>query len=128
MRISRRSLGRVGDFVPGWFALPQNPVCGMGDFVSGTFTLPQNPIRDAMGMGFVSASFALPENVVGMGDCGCGCGGSCNGMGDIDLSFDGTGIGDSLGANGAVPNWAVYLSLGGAALYAYTQKKGGRRR
>lgn len=99
----------MGDFVPGLFALPQNPVVyygekGMGDFVPGLFVVPQNPVRDAEGMS------------------GCGCGGGCgpcrgDGMGAIDWSPSSTSIVSSLGITSVqVPNWGVYAVVGGIIL------------
>lgn len=102
MRVTRRAVSGIGDFVGGSFAVPQNPV-GMGDFVPGWFALPQNP-------------------VAGMGDCSCG--GSCgpcksrgtSGMGQItDWSLQATDIGAEIGL-GTVPNYVFY---GVAAFAAY---------
>jgi hypothetical protein len=101
----------LGDFVPANFAVPQNPVMvmkpnGLGEFVPGWFVVPQNPLRGLNGMG-----------------CGCGGGcGHCGGLGQVDLSFSGTGIMSSIGTTlgttslATIPNWAVY---GVGALFAY---------
>ena len=128
MRIQRRS---IGDFVPGSFPVPTTP-SGIGDFVPGWFALPQNPIRNG-GMGFVRASFALPEQspFAGMGALGCDCGGTCGGcgMGDIDFSLTSTSIADSLGVQaGTVPNWLLYTGAAGLAFLVFDSQKKGRRR
>ena len=114
MRVYRRS---IGDLVPGRFSVPQNPVItsGMGYFTGAAFSVPQNPF----GMGAL------------------GCGGSCNGgaacsqcamgMGDIDLSLTGTGIGDSVGMSN-VPNWLLYAAVAGVGYYVYENSSKGRRR
>ena len=107
MRVYRRS---IGDLVPGRFSVPQNPVItsGMGYFTGAAFSVPQNPF--------------------GMGSLGCG--GSCNGgapcsqcamgMGDIDLSLTGTGIGDSVGMSN-VPNWLLYAAVGRESGITFTR-------
>jgi hypothetical protein len=114
MRVYRRS---IGDLVAARFSVPQNPVItsGMGDFSPAAFSVPQNPF----GMGAL------------------GCGGSCNGgaacsqcamgMGDIDLSLTGTGIGDSVGMSN-VPNWLLYAAAAGIGYYVYENSSKGRRR
>ena len=92
----------------------------IGDLVSGRFSVPQNPVITS-GMGyFTGAAFSVPQNPFGMGALGCG--GSCNGgaacsqcamgMGDLDLSLTGTGIGDSVGMSN-VPNWLLYAAVAG---------------
>ena len=114
----RIGLGYLGDFVPGKFALPQNPVLdamrgvGLGDFVPGRFVVPQNPVLDA-------SKYA---------GCGCGCGGSCSGMGQIDWSLNSTSIGSQVGIP-SVPNWLLYMAAIGTAALVYSQsdKKHGRR-
>lgn len=110
----------TGDFVPGLFTLPQNPVSdarGVGDFVSGAFSVPQNPILDARGMGHVGCG---PS-------CGCGpCSGGSGGMGAVDLSLEGTGIVNAVGITTAIPNWAVYAA--GAGLLYYFMAGSKRRR
>lgn len=140
MRMHRVSLG---DFTPGAFAVPQNPV-GLGDFVPGLFAVPQNPISDAQrkaiqmvqsGMGeFVPAAFWLePVPIeVGLGDgCPCGCGGTCGcgaGLGQIDFSWSGTGIMTSVeSAMGSttpsqIPNSMVYVAGGILVFLAFFQK------
>jgi hypothetical protein len=103
----------------------------LGDFVNGSFAVPQNPIRDAMGMGaFLDGAFAVPQNPVGMGDCGCGCNGGCNGMGQlstIDWSLDSTSIGAEFGLT-SVPNWLLYAGVAGIAVLSFSSGKKGRRR
>lgn len=121
----RMHYSTLGDFVPGNFALPQNPVLmlkstGMGEFVPAWYTVPQNPVRGLSGFG-----------------CGCGggCGGKCGGMGAVDTSFTGTGIVSSIGSTlgisslPAIPNWVVYGVVGLALLWPMTSNiNTGRRR
>jgi hypothetical protein len=104
----------TGDFVKGSFTVPQNPVVtsGMGDFVKGNFTVPQNPVRTGM-------------SGVGCGpSCGCGpCSGGDGGyygMGAVDYSLTGTGIGTATGmtALASIPNWAFYVGALGL-LYVF---------
>ena len=129
MRANVQAIHGIGDFVPGWFAVPQNPVVmkktGMGDFVPGYFAVPQTPVG------------AKRPGMSGLGcgsDCGCGPCRSGNGMGQVDLSLTGSGIVTSLeGALSqtgwpAVPNWVFYAG-GIAIIYAlYSSEKHGRRR
>jgi len=120
MRANVRTIHGVGDFVPGWFSVPQTPVrSGMGDFVPGSFSVPHT------GMGHLSCG----------ADCDCGpCRQRYGGMGQVDLSLTGTGILTSvegaLGQTGwpAIPNWVFYA--GGVALIfaMYSSGKGRRRR
>jgi hypothetical protein len=71
MRIDNRALGV---FVPGLFAVPQNPVRtgvrparGTGDFVAGKFAVPQTPVGMGALADFVAGKFAVPQCPVGMG-------------------------------------------------------------
>jgi len=117
----------LGDFVPGAFAVPQNPVVvnpghfGLGEFVRASFGLPQ---RGGIGYypGRLSANdewcqgrgwkyyntlideceWNGDEGPIGLSGIGCGCGGGCGGrcgMGAVDLSLTGTGIVSSLGTS-----------------------------
>lgn len=124
MRVGVRSIHGMGDFVPGWFAVPQTPVGakGMGDFVPGMFAVPQTPVG-AKGM-----------HGLGCGsDCGCGPCRSQYGMGQVDLSLTGTGIVTSIeGAFSqtgwpAVPNWVFYAG-GIAIVFAMYQSSQGKHR
>ena len=98
----------LGELMPGWFVVPQNPITdtggvtytpGIGDILPGCFAVPQNPIKDAVtgsvvplatspgaGGGMVNGQPVTPASLSGRGGCGCGggCGGGCaGGMGDI---------------------------------------------
>jgi hypothetical protein len=84
----------LGDLMPGWFAVPQDPITaaqqgvtytpGIGDILPGAFVVPQNPIKD-----FVSGQVKMIGQGQGKGygnvqpqnSTGCGCGGSCGGCG-----------------------------------------------
>ena len=79
-----------GDLLPGWYAVPQNPVDagmsgisytpGIGDILPGVYAVPQNPLKD-----YISGQVRLigqQSNATGQlngapvgGGCGCGCGG-----------------------------------------------------
>ena len=90
----------LGQMLPGWFAVPQNPMGGaspryqpsMGEIVGASFVVPQNPLVRAMaqgvmpdqGKGLMGTGFPKDDCV-----CGCGGGGGCGGgMGSLtdDLS------------------------------------------
>ncbi len=125
----------LGDLLPGWFVVPQNPVrpdstvlvpsvqasmpgqiarkSHMGEFLPATFSVPQNPI--------------LRNLATGMGGLACGCGTpTCNGapnyygMSGFDpLAGDFSSVTDWAKANspiGGIPNWALW---GGAAAVAW---------
>jgi len=106
----------LGDLMPGWFALPQNPMTdgvsytpGIGDILAtGGYTVPQNPIRDytkgqvsiigqqnGPGPGMLNGEpVSMTAGNTGMG---CGCGGACGGGGGCgshgmgQLTFNPTG-------------------------------------
>lgn len=95
----------LNELLPGWFAVPQNPVTrsqegvtytpGIGDILRGHFVVPQNPIVNftsgavpLIGQQPGAHGGQLNGEPVGMGGCGCGCGGGCGGgMGDISADF-----------------------------------------
>lgn len=84
----------MGEMLPGKFVDPSNPIAaamygaanpGMGDLTSGRFVIPQNPILAGRGMGDLTpGAFPVPMNPILAGrGMGCAdCGGGCNGMGD----------------------------------------------
>lgn len=114
----------LGDFVPGRFVVPQNPVVidrrqfgGLGEFVPARFALPQRGLSgmgqvlddwcEAGGWDYYSSNYGEcvydPDfglrSSRGLNGVGCGCGGGCGGrcgMGAVDLSLTGTGIVSSL--------------------------------
>jgi len=93
----------LGDLLPGWFAVPQNPVeggvsytPGIGDILPAVYVVPQNPLKDytAGRVALIGQQSNTPGQLNGqkVGGCGCGCGGSgaCGGhggMGDISTDF-----------------------------------------
>lgn len=114
----------LGDLLPGWFVVPQNPIRDahegytsevkyvphMGDLLPGMFVVPQNPLIAALkgGSGGVS---------------GLGCGSTCAndrvalsgalvGMGDIDLSSIGSSISSTLSGISTT----TWMYIGGGAL------------
>lgn len=98
----------LGEMMPGWFAVPQNPikdrsgvsyVPSIGEILPGAFVVPQNPIKDytsgqvkligQRGGGAAGQINGQPVGVSGIGG-GCGCGGGCgggSGMGDISTEW-----------------------------------------
>lgn len=86
MRVNYHPAPGLGDLLPGYFVVPQNPVRDaegplvpsvqalaagavlkkphMGEFLPATFAVPQNPIRKS-----------LATNMNGLNGMGCGCGG-----------------------------------------------------
>jgi hypothetical protein len=68
----------MGDLLPGFYVVPQNPVQpvkyirGISEILPGSFPVPQNPVKD-----YTSGQTKL----IGQGVSGCGCGGSCGGCG-----------------------------------------------
>ena len=120
--MERQNYG-VGAYVPGRFALPQNPLWdGMGDYVPGRFSIPQNPV------GRPSLPMAPALTQADINGKGCGCGGSCDscgGMGAFDMSF--LERSSTWPLIGTVQN--MYVALGVAALLFFVASPfAGRRR
>jgi hypothetical protein len=104
----------LGELLPGWYDVPQNPIAAaqqgikytptLGEIMPGSFVVPQNPMMNftAGSVQPLAVAPGAPGQVNGQpvgkgsgnGVSGCGCGGSCGGcgggggMGDIssDLS------------------------------------------
>ena len=140
----------LGDLLPGWLVVPQNPVRAaetalvptvqalapgaimrkphMGDFLPASFVVPQNPIRKT-----------LASNMNGLG-CGGNTGANFYGMSGMGATAATTTVSpfSSMAAfqawlqapsslSASIPNWMLYG--GGAAallLFLNSQKKGGR--
>jgi len=131
----------LGDLLPGWFVVPQNPirdagtpvkanvtakaggavvkVPSMGELMPGMFTVPQNPLRQAL---------ASPPGTGVPGTKGLGCG-TCHGMGDASglmgsLASAGTSLQTTLTAQHTLlgvtlPTWAwAAIAIGGYMLVA----------
>jgi hypothetical protein len=105
----RMHYSTLGDFVPGSYTVPQNPVLalkrnGMGDFVPAWFSVPQNPVRGLSGLGEPGCWYwddmppydLMAQGLIrdglqcirggydtgadrGLNGLGCGCGGGCGG-------------------------------------------------
>lgn len=97
----------LGDLMPGWFPVPQNPMTDgisyiprIGEIMAGNYPVPQNPIKDytkgqvtllgqqnGCGPGMINGQVANPD--AGLGGCGCGggCSGGSKGMGDISTEW-----------------------------------------
>jgi hypothetical protein len=84
----------LGDLLPGFFVVPQNPMASttyvprIGDILPGSFPVPQNPIKDYMSgrlnliarePGVQGKINGKPAGVSGCSGGSCGCGGSCGG-------------------------------------------------
>jgi hypothetical protein len=71
----------LGELLPGWFVLPQNPIAAarqgrvphIGELLPASFTVPENPIIRALTVGH-------------HGGCGaCSCGGGLGQLGNIPV-------------------------------------------
>lgn len=76
----------LGDLLPGFFVVPQNPIQPVtytpriGEIMPGSFSVPQNPLKD-----YVTGNVRLIGTGNGVSGCGCGGGcGSCNTNGKIN--------------------------------------------
>jgi len=103
MNIGRHPAIGLGELLPGWFAVPQNPmdgpvtyIRGIGDILgTGGFTVPQNPVVSrASGViqpiGTAPGQPAQLNNKPVTSGMGCGCSGKsceCSGLGDISAEF-----------------------------------------
>lgn len=148
----------MGDLMTGWYVVPQNPLQlasegvvvkkSLGDLLDGCFVVPQNPLRDytmgmvaPLGQGIAGRPMKPQANgggMSGLGDCGCGCGGSCGcggGMGDIGADFSAFTTDLSAGnfmkafftdSIGPLPVW-VYLAAG-IAIFTMARPTGTMRR
>jgi hypothetical protein len=127
----------MGDFVPGGFPLPWNPVfadSGVGDFVWGGFPLPQNPVgARASAYGSLPKAPDLPMALIGhgngaeldAGDCGMGCGCS-GGMGALEIPAWAMTLPAPLnGQVAGIPT--VYLAGGLLAVFFILPMIGGRK-
>jgi hypothetical protein len=127
----------VGDFVPGWFSVPQNPVGGLSGFASAVFTVPQNPVGlgdfapvSAMYVPAIQNSVLADARARGLAGVGCLCGGrgvgcgsntkcGCNGhggrgMGSLDTSSF-TAFLSSVPSSLASGDMTAWIVVGGAA-------------
>lgn len=85
----------LGDLLPGWFTVPQNPVKdgvsyvpSIGEILPGSFAVPQNPVKDyTNGQVKLIGQSSPPSSSNG---CGCGGGSTSNsgGVGDISLELN----------------------------------------
>ena len=135
----------LGDLLPGYFVVPQNPITardygvtvnpGIGDILPAAFSVPENPILNY-----------TRGKVKPLGQSGCGCGGSCghcgegtiNGMGVGDLSTDWNNFqstisqGNITGAAQAtffgVPVWVLLAAAVALPMVMGGGGGGGRRR
>ena len=90
MQLGHHPAPGLGEMLPGWYDVPQNPIKaatqgvrytqGIGEIIGAVYSVPQNPVKDFM-KGEVRAL-----GTQGVGDCGCGCGGGggCGSKGKIN--------------------------------------------
>ena len=93
----------LGDLLPGWYAVPQNPITraatgvkytpSIGDILPVTFVVPQNPIKDyTAGQVKMIGQNGSSKPTGGNVGVGCACGGTCGGCGG--QGGGGGGMGD----------------------------------
>ena len=133
MMLNHHPAPGLGDLLPGFFVVPQNPfkdsttyVPRIGEILPGSFPVPQNPIKDYTNgvLNLIGRDPNVKGVVNGMGDCGCG--GACSecgtrGMGDITADFSKISSDISAGNYAqvlqdtifSIPVWGI-----GAALFA----------
>jgi hypothetical protein len=137
----------LGELLPGWFDIPQNPITArsqginytptLGEIMAGSFTIPENPIvnfasGNVLPLGVNPAKAGVVNGQpVGTGmSGGCGCGGSCGGCGGGmgDISADLTTFSTDLMAGNfqtalftdtiaGFPAWSVLAVTGGLLWY-----------
>lgn len=107
-QLSHHPAPGLGDILPGWFAVPQNPVIAkqqgityaptIGDILPGSYPVPQNPIKDytkgqVRMIGQAPSAGSGQLNGVGVGNCGCGCNGAgaCGDHGACGCGVSGLG-------------------------------------
>lgn len=125
MRINYHPAPGLGDLLPGFFVVPQNPVRDaegplvpsvqalaagavlkkphMGDFLPATFAVPQNPIRKS-----------LASNMNGLNGLGCGCAGT-GGCGCASNFYGMSGLGAT---TPAVPFSSAFSSMSNFEMWA----------
>lgn len=130
----------LGDLLPGFYVVPQNPIQSttyvprIGEILPGSYAVPQNPIKDYMAgrLNLIGREPGVPGKVNGkpVGVSGCGCGGTCGGcsggggLGDISSDFSKISSDFSAGNYGqaiqdpifGIPLWAI---AGGIALLMF---------
>lgn len=112
-----------GDLLPGWFAVPQNPVRSDGTPLVPSIqaTAPGKAIKLPSLSDLVAGSFVVPQNPLikgpGMAGLGCGCGGGC---GDGQFGSNGganyyalNGLGDLGQVPGTDPLSQALVTYGG---------------
>lgn len=123
MQLSIHPAPGVGELMPGWFVVPQNPLRQASQFVNGRAVVALADEQTRAGYTprigeLVAASFTVPQNPLVSHLSGCGCGGSCgcascaSGMGFLGLPDTVSGIPTNyllLGAGAAL----LLLTLGG---------------
>jgi len=108
----------LGDLLPGFFVVPQNPILAaeqaqagqplttrripqMGELVRASFVVPQNPLINAL------ATVGKPAGVSGLSCGACDDTVTLSGLGEFSLGE----IGSSIAAN-----WQTYAMIGGGLL------------
>lgn len=129
----------LGELLPGWFVVPQNPlelatrgirrIPTIGEIVPATFPVPQNPLVRALSLG------ASPKCLcVGIG-CGDGCLSRYSGMTGLpeiweQVKTTATGAWGSVTGMLGGANWTTYALAGGGVLLLWMliSRGGGYRR
>jgi len=133
-------IGSLADFVRAQFDIPPQPA-GIGAFVRGAYTIPPQPalgdfvptgsmypipinsvLAGAAQMGYeeglslsadsLTYSGGVSANLSGIGDCGCGCGGSC-GQGMSGISTDLSNLFTDVTAGNWSNAWTDFTTLMG---------------
>lgn len=141
----------LGDLIPGWFVVPQNPIQAaaqggvkyipkMGELIGASFVVPQNPLKRALGLPeappsmlqrgstWVEEMYAKAKSAVGlsgMGCGGCGCGGSCGGCGMSGIT-DSTIDFDWDKITSGTAGWPTYAIIAGGAWLAFSMMSRGK--
>jgi hypothetical protein len=131
MMLNHHPAPGLGDLLPGFFVVPQNPIKDattyvprIGEILPASYAVPQNPIKDYMSgrLNLIGREPGVPGMVNGKGVSGCGCGGSCGGCGGLgDISSDMAKISSDFTAGNygqilqdsivGIPVWAICAGL-----------------
>lgn len=124
----------LGDLLPGFFVVPENPISQgttyvprIGDILPGSFPVPQNPIKDYMvgRLNLIGREPGVKGTVNGIsGCCGSACGGCGGGLSGLSEDWDAiqTNItaGDYMGAlQSTVFGFPVWAVAGGLVLLMF---------
>lgn len=126
MMLNHHPAPGLGDLLPGFYVVPQNPIKDattyvprIGEILPGSYAVPQNPIKDYMSgrLNLIGREPGVPGKINGKLS-GCGCGGTCGGCGGLgDITADMTKISSDISAGNytqvlsdtvfGIPVWAM---------------------